>query len=262
MPDGSIMRLRQLQEYIKLSRSAIYDRMNEKSKRYDKSFPKSIRLGGGGAIGWFKSDIDTWLGNCTRNGVAAQSQAKSSMPAETSLGQTLTGSVDPLQASNKTPAPPTVVSRTSVSRAPNSSTLPASQPADFVDLIIEGRERNKLLIEYLRLDKWTPAMTALLMCGIQPPIGCKTIPLDGMDLNNQKLHANDKRVRIARQMLDGWLELDPLPSNMRPIDFIVWCDEQAINTEWFRLMLNLTGNDTLETTDLSASHFALKIDQH
>lgn len=252
MPDGSIMRLRQLQEYIKLSRSAIYERMNEKSKRYDKSFPKPIRLGGGGAIGWFKSDIDAWLANCTRNGVAPQTQL---------LSQTLTGGEVTLQTTNKAPAPPTVVSRTAASPAPTSNTPPASKPADFVDLIIEGRERNKLLIEYLRLDIWTPAMATLLMCGIQPPIGCKNIPLDGMDLNNQKLHANDKRVRLARRMLDDWLELDPPPSDMRPIDFIVRCDEEGINTEWFRLMLNLMGNETLETTDLSASHFALKIDQ-
>ena len=73
MSDGSIMRLRQLQEYIKLSRSAIYDRMNEKSKRYDQTFPKPIRLGGG-AIGWFKSDIDAWLAQCSGKLVASQRQ--------------------------------------------------------------------------------------------------------------------------------------------------------------------------------------------
>jgi predicted DNA-binding transcriptional regulator AlpA len=40
-----IIRLKRVIELTGLSRSTIYDRINPKSKRYDISFPKSIKLG-------------------------------------------------------------------------------------------------------------------------------------------------------------------------------------------------------------------------
>ncbi|HDT6080180.1 TPA: AlpA family phage regulatory protein, partial [Aeromonas veronii bv. veronii] len=44
------------------SRSTIYDRLNPKSKRYDPSFPKPLRLGES-AIGWQLSEILIWIGD-------------------------------------------------------------------------------------------------------------------------------------------------------------------------------------------------------
>lgn len=261
MADGSIMRLRQLVEYLNLSRSAIYDRLDKKSKRYDKTFPKQIKLGGcGGAVGWLKADIDAWLANCARNGASPQSQTNSPASVETSTRQTLVRDKEPLRASKKTSAP-SESSQALKSYPLMPSTSPTSRSVDFVDLIVEGRQRNKLLTEYLKLDIWTPAMTALLVCGIEPPNACTAIPLNAVDLDNQKLHANDNRLRIARQMLEDWLDQKPPPNNMRPLDFLIWCDEDGVNTEWFRLLMNLSGNETHEAADLSASHFALKTDR-
>jgi prophage regulatory protein len=68
--------------YTKLSRSAIYDRMNERSPRYDPIFPKKLSPGGG-AIGWFKEDVDTWLKNCAEKadrGISHGEQLMSEMP--------------------------------------------------------------------------------------------------------------------------------------------------------------------------------------
>lgn len=56
----SIIRLKQVQTRTGLSRSAIYDRLDAKSPRYDPKFPKQISLGTG-AVGWVESEIDTWL---------------------------------------------------------------------------------------------------------------------------------------------------------------------------------------------------------
>lgn len=57
----SILRRRNLEQAIKLSRSTIYDKINPSSPRYDETFPKPIRLGGGSAVGWIESEVNEWL---------------------------------------------------------------------------------------------------------------------------------------------------------------------------------------------------------
>ncbi|WP_111859465.1 helix-turn-helix transcriptional regulator [Acinetobacter sp. CFCC 10889] len=64
VPNNKIIRLKQVVALTGLSRSTIYDRMDPKSKRYDASFPKSIRLGTVskiGAVGWIESEIQAWI---------------------------------------------------------------------------------------------------------------------------------------------------------------------------------------------------------
>lgn len=57
-----VLRRRDLEARLKLSRSTIYDKINPDSPRYDASFPKPIRLGtGAAAVGWIESEIDAWL---------------------------------------------------------------------------------------------------------------------------------------------------------------------------------------------------------
>jgi prophage regulatory protein len=57
----SILRRRDLEQRLKLSRSTIYDKINPDSPRYDASFPKPIRLGAGAAVGWVEAEIEGWL---------------------------------------------------------------------------------------------------------------------------------------------------------------------------------------------------------
>jgi prophage regulatory protein len=60
-PRGSkVLRLPEVSERIGLSRTAIYDRINARCKRYDPTFPKPISLGAR-AVGWFEHQIDGWL---------------------------------------------------------------------------------------------------------------------------------------------------------------------------------------------------------
>ncbi|MES2682688.1 MAG: AlpA family phage regulatory protein [Pseudomonadota bacterium] len=56
-----ILRRSDLEARVRLSRSTIYDRINPSSPRYDVSFPKPIRLGGGAAVGWLSNEVDAWL---------------------------------------------------------------------------------------------------------------------------------------------------------------------------------------------------------
>jgi prophage regulatory protein len=58
-----IIRRKQLETKIGLRRTAIYDRIDPKSPRYDPSFPKPINLGGGKnpPVGWVESEVNNWL---------------------------------------------------------------------------------------------------------------------------------------------------------------------------------------------------------
>lgn len=57
----AILRRRDLEARLRLSRSTIYDKINPGSPRYDASFPKPIHLGGGSAVGWLVHEVDEWL---------------------------------------------------------------------------------------------------------------------------------------------------------------------------------------------------------
>lgn len=56
-----ILRRRDLETRVRLSRSTIYDKINPRSPRYDASFPKPIHLGGGAAVGWIEAEVSEWL---------------------------------------------------------------------------------------------------------------------------------------------------------------------------------------------------------
>ena len=60
-----MIRIKQVQALTGLSRSAIYDRINPKSKRYDPTFPKGIKLyastQSSGAVGWNEQAIQAWI---------------------------------------------------------------------------------------------------------------------------------------------------------------------------------------------------------
>lgn len=67
-----ILRMRQLQECLGLSRSTIYERINPGSPRYDSTFPKPIKLGGS-AVGWIEQDICRWVDSrsSSRNSISS-----------------------------------------------------------------------------------------------------------------------------------------------------------------------------------------------
>ncbi len=57
----TILRRRDLEKRLRLSRTTIYDKINPKSPRYDATFPKPIRLGNGSAVGWIEHEVDEYL---------------------------------------------------------------------------------------------------------------------------------------------------------------------------------------------------------
>jgi predicted DNA-binding transcriptional regulator AlpA len=60
---GKIARLDRVIERTGLSRSSIYNRMDERSPQYDATFPRNFPLGPmeGSAVGWDENEIDAWV---------------------------------------------------------------------------------------------------------------------------------------------------------------------------------------------------------
>lgn len=57
---NQILRLKQVIELCGIGRSTVYEKINPKSKRYDESFPRPIKLSLS-AVGWFEQDLIDWL---------------------------------------------------------------------------------------------------------------------------------------------------------------------------------------------------------
>jgi prophage regulatory protein len=55
-----LLRRRQVEQVIGLSRSTIYARLDKKSPHYDPTFPKPITLGVK-SIAWVESEIQSWV---------------------------------------------------------------------------------------------------------------------------------------------------------------------------------------------------------
>lgn len=56
-----ILRIRELKNRIGLSRSTIYDRLDQNSLRYDATFPKPIKIGMS-AVGFLEDEVEAWIG--------------------------------------------------------------------------------------------------------------------------------------------------------------------------------------------------------
>ena len=69
-PAGKVARLAHVKELTGLRRSSIYNRMDERSKHYDPTFPRRFSLSTNetGAVGWDEEEIKAW--------VAAQAAAR------------------------------------------------------------------------------------------------------------------------------------------------------------------------------------------
>lgn len=55
-----VLRAKQVQKKLQISNGSFYAKINPKSKYYDPTFPRHIRLGIR-SVGWIEADIDAWL---------------------------------------------------------------------------------------------------------------------------------------------------------------------------------------------------------
>ncbi|EMH9441560.1 AlpA family phage regulatory protein [Proteus mirabilis] len=55
-----ILRITELTKALGISRSSIYEKLNPRSKYYDDTFPKPIKLGAS-SVGWLYSSVEKWV---------------------------------------------------------------------------------------------------------------------------------------------------------------------------------------------------------
>lgn len=259
---GPIIRLKDLMSHTGLSRSAIYDRMDAHSPRYAIDFPKSFRLSGG-AVGWFKSEVDAWLETCATNGKRARPAHKAQPSCLSSNDPAQTHPTSESPAESRTVQKKPSQRPALAPRQPNSLSdqKRVSRPGNLADAIVEGGKVNDQLLHYLQMRTWTPAMGALLVCGIEPQPDCAAIPDGGIGLDNKPLSASNARFHEARRVLSNWHDwnndVGTKSDVVKPHPFLDWCISEGISTEWLRLLLELSGYTDENSVDLTSSRFAL-----
>lgn len=55
-----MLKLRDVTSKCQISRSTIYDKLDQKSKRYDPNFPKPRKLGMN-SVAWVEHEVERWL---------------------------------------------------------------------------------------------------------------------------------------------------------------------------------------------------------
>lgn len=221
---GRVIRLKEVTELTGLSRSAIYDRMSEKSPRYDPSFPKQFTLGGK-AVGWLKLEVDIWVETC------AARQRGEAVPAPVPVVANKDAQSRRVDQTVSPRSPPVQDSRTS-----------DAQPPTLADAIIEGRELVVAMRRYLAMEEWTPAMGAMLAAGLLAPVGSADIPTGELrDLIGRPVRGIGMRYSDAKRILREWGYQDDAPKSVHPTEFLCWCIEERIETVWLGLFTELLG---------------------
>lgn len=85
----------------------------------------------------------------------------------------------------------------------------------------------------VRLDTWTVAMAAMLVCGIRPKDDATEVPESARCLENAMQRASGSQLYRARRVLEDWIDdheedLDGEVSGatrVTPMDFLFWCED-------------------------------------
>lgn len=107
--------------------------------------------------------------------------------------------------------------------------------SNLASVDIKERERiNATLTELVNLTAWTPAMGALLICGICPVGSPTAIPTaNNSSLGNRSTPASEGAIRKALQVLEDWIEwhidrhdctrTQAVNTSIGPIEYLMWC---------------------------------------
>jgi prophage regulatory protein len=254
---GPIIRLKEVTSVTGLSRSAIYDRMDKNSPRYAPNFPKSFSLDGG--AGWYKSEVEAWLKACALDSRHGATTKRVSVPG----GAISDGDQTPSPAADRKKSHPETGEPSQLTSGPAkvATSRHKSEPRNLADSIVQGGQINDRMRYLLELKTWTPAMGALLMAGVEAPDNCSAIPNDGIGLDQQPLHAGNRRIAQARHILREWHDwqedVGDQSTELEPVAFMNWCLRDEIDTEWLHLFLELWGFRDKKSVDLTASRLAM-----
>jgi hypothetical protein len=116
--------------------------------------------------------------------------------------------------------------------------------------IAAARQLYAVLKEYLDRPTWTPIEGALILSGIHPPGGCTEIPIGGTGLDGKQFtNAGNDRFHCAFRIMDQWQlrcedddeNGDVTSAELSPYEFIAWCQDMNIETDWMRLFFDVVG---------------------
>ena len=262
---GPVIRLKDMITRTGLSRSVIYDRMNEKSPRYAKDFPKSFQLGGG-AIGWFQNEVDAWLEQCAKIDQGSAKQKKPRRPPDaTSPTERNTTASATVSSSREKPVSAVHAAKKTVKSVDlHKNHSQPQQAPNLADMIVAGGLINAKVFDYLKLKEWTPAMGAQLISGIAPSLDCAEIPNEGVGLDDLELGNSDSRLHLARRLFGYWQQWkddsEDETENMAPGAYLEWCRDALEDHDlgdWYHLIVELAGMTQVGKLDLSSSRIAM-----
>ncbi|WP_439890832.1 hypothetical protein ACS7SF_16970 [Ralstonia sp. 25C] len=131
-----------------------------------------------------------------------------------------------------------------------------SEARALPERIAAARQLYAVLKECLDRPTWTPAEGALIVSGLRPPSGCKELPRTARGLDDRPYEGDvvDRMIKAGDIMrtwewhCEGCVEKgSTAPTRLEPCDFIQWCVDSDIDTEWMRLMFDVISGGEAQT---------------
>ncbi|WP_185733504.1 hypothetical protein [Burkholderia sp. Bp8998] len=122
--------------------------------------------------------------------------------------------------------------------------------------IAAARQLYAVLKEYLDRPTWTPIEGALIVSGMYAPAGCTELPRDGTGLDGRPYKGDvvDRWIK-AREIMRLWEwrcrddeEAGTVtPTQLAPYEFLEWCQDLDVETEWMRLIFDVISGGKVQT---------------
>ncbi|MCW3481640.1 hypothetical protein OL229_19050 [Neisseriaceae bacterium JH1-16] len=119
-----------------------------------------------------------------------------------------------------------------------------------------ARQLYAVLKQYLDRPTWTPIEGVLIVSGMHPPAGCTAFPREaaGLDGRPFKGEVVDRWIK-AREIMRLWewrCQDDEengtvTPTQLPPHEFIGWCQDLDVDTEWMRLIFDVISGGKVQT---------------
>lgn len=132
-----------------------------------------------------------------------------------------------------------------------------SKPGTPEKRIAAARQLYAVLKQYLDRPTWTPSEGALILSGIHAPAGCTEVPHEAMGLDGRPFKGDViDRMTKAREIMRlwdwSWNDEESgavAPTQLAPHEFLAWCQDVDIETEWMRLIFDVISGGRVQTDE-------------
>lgn len=122
--------------------------------------------------------------------------------------------------------------------------------------IAAARRLYAVLKGYLDRPAWTPIEGALFLSGLNAPAGCTEFPREATGLDDRPFKGDviDRWIK-AREIMRLWdwrCQEDEengtvTPTQLAPHEFIAWCQDLDVETDWIRLIFDVISSGKVQT---------------